>query len=771
MSHNDRLSDEQRAVVESTTPRIAVTAAAGAGKTRVLVERYLRHVVEEGIGPDRILTITFTRKAAAEMKTRIVNALRQMGRFDDAQLAETGPIQTIHSYCEKLLRENAIQANVDPAFEILSQPHARRLERDAIREALVFGLDEHPMVERLVSSLTGKREFGRRSPYAVLEGTISGVLNRLRGTGLRPEELEARHSDPDKYRELCLTTILERLPEGVRAALLDFPDGDPQSRLQRAWKAAENTVPPWLRPKWDEAEERHAAEHACGLAQLAAETWSRLEWRMEQLQEFDFTLVESRGVRLLERSEETRRRVREQYPVVMVDEAQDLNPVQYRLLTALRADRELLVGDAQQSIYGFRHADVELFVGRAAESSLRLSKNYRSDPGILNFIDLMFGHTWGAGYVAMNPPPESFDLDLFSGVEYEGIEIWNHDRKDPQIAARYVKELLTEGFQPKDIVVLARYSKYSGEIYDELTRLEIPCRIAGGTERFYTRMEVRDLANTLRALTDPYDDLALLSCLRSPLASLSLDAIVLLAAAKPVIESLSAVEVPPEDREKLDRFMGWFGELSKYADRLSAWEVVSEVFARSPYLEELAKRTNASQLLPNVRKLLTLATESPGLGPLEFAEQIREIQDLTHKESDAPLLGEVEEVVRIMTIHKAKGLEFPVVVLPQTGGKLTPRKTSLVCDAKSGLIAAKNRGESLAFRFFIDAEQKRGLQEELRVLYVAMTRAQKRLCLAVIQGAQSDSASKRISTFVGEPPASSIRIRRVVKDEPQASAL
>lgn len=105
-----RLTDEQKAVVFSDDAKLVVVASAGAGKTRVLVERYLRHVVEEGIGPEAILTITFTKKAAAEMKNRIVGALRDRKLFDEAQAAETGPIQTIHSFCERLLRENALAA-------------------------------------------------------------------------------------------------------------------------------------------------------------------------------------------------------------------------------------------------------------------------------------------------------------------------------------------------------------------------------------------------------------------------------------------------------------------------------------------------------------------------------------------------------------------------------------------------------------------------------------------------------------------------------------
>lgn len=112
---------EQQAVIDAPESAFTVIAAAGAGKTFVLVERYLRHVEDEGLGADQILTITFTKKAAAEMKSRIVGRLRTKGLFDQAQVAETGPIQTIHSFCERLLRENALEAGLDPQFEIMSE--------------------------------------------------------------------------------------------------------------------------------------------------------------------------------------------------------------------------------------------------------------------------------------------------------------------------------------------------------------------------------------------------------------------------------------------------------------------------------------------------------------------------------------------------------------------------------------------------------------------------------------------------------------------------
>lgn len=289
----------------------------------------------------------------------------------------------------------------------------------------------------------------------------------------------------------------------------------------------------------------------------------------------------------------------------------------------------------------------------------------------------------------------------------------------------------------------------------------IPARVAGGSERFYTRLEVRDLANALRALTDPYDDFSLLACLRSPMVGLSIDSVMLLGLEPGVVERLESF-VPPvsADGERISEFLAWYTPLRAIADRLSAWEVLSELFAKSPLLSALARREQADQLLANVRKLLSLAVAEPELGPFEFAERIREIQDLRHKEGDAPADEENADVVTIMTIHKSKGLEFPVVVLPQTDKRLANAPGDLLVEPRLGLIATKyGRFPSLIYKYLADRKRGRDEAEELRVLYVALTRAQQRLCICLYPPKRDRTVSKIISEAVGSPPPPGIRVR------------
>ena len=729
------LSPEQEAVVRSDESRLVVVASAGAGKTRVLVERYLRHVVEEGIGPEAILTITFTKKAAAEMKGRIVLALRERSLFDAAHAAETGPIQTIHSFCERLLRENALAAGLDPAYEILDEPASRRLVATCVREALASDLEEEPYAERLVAHLAGTPPPGNergRSPYARLEEEVSRVLSELRGTAIPPLVWRQRYADPDALTRFWEETTIASLSPDTQATLANVEAPSLQERLYQAHRATGEKAP-WCSGKPDLATEADALEKACGLVQLACAAWWRLEREMTARQTLDFAELEVRAVKLLNKKPEVRERLAAQYRVAMIDESQDVNPQQDRLFNAMGIERTMIVGDAQQSIYGFRGADVDLFRSRTLEGAMPLTRNWRSEAGILRFVDRVFEPLWPE-YLPMAPPAAPFRLDdAPSEGGFEGVEVWRHKAFDPNATAAYVRELMEEGVRPGDTAILVRSAAAAGRLKTGLDGEGVPARIAGGSERFYTRLEVRDLSNALRAVADPYDDYALLCALRSPVAGLSLDAVVHLAAdGGSVVERLDADRLPfEEDRKRLGAFLEWFTPLRRVADRLPAGEALAEIFALSPFLVNMARREDGAQAIANARKLLALALSEPELSPGEYAERVWEIQEVRHKEGDAPA-DATEDVVTIMTIHKAKGLEFPVVVLPDTMQGFRGGTRDVQIDARLGMVTVKpGKVPPMAHRFVEETRAARDEAEGQRLLYVALTRARKRLCVCV----------------------------------------
>lgn len=757
-------TDEQNAVISATDKSFAVVASAGAGKTFVLVERYLRHVSEEGLGPDQILTITFTKKAAAEMKERIVKSLRLKGMFHEAQVAETGPIQTIHSFCERLLRENSLEAGLDPQYEIMSEAQASRLTSECIREALASDMVDEPNAEDLIHFLAGKSQaYGEnRSPYSILETAIERVLQELRSSQYSWTDLVDIYANPTVLKAKWEDGIRRSLPEKVWEAFDSIEAEDMNSRVQQACKIAGVPVPTWAKGKADPIAEQDGLRHTCGLVQLACSAWWRLDRDMSNRQSLDFSALEIKADRLLRQSEVTRKRLSAQYKVVMVDESQDVNPIQYRLLDNLGTERIMMVGDAQQSIYGFRQADVRLFRERSKSTGTKqLSKNWRSVDGILNFVDLVFSRLWGPDYKPMNVSTGPMDFDSDEKPSYEGVEIWRHAAKDTRATASFIQQIIDEGEKPNDIAVLVRDGAGALAMQQALLDAGIPNRIAGGSERFYTRLEVRDLSNALRALADPYDDFSLLATLRSPMVGLTLDSIVQLGMKSPVVEHLETFEPPlAEDLPRLREFLAWFTPLKLHADRLSSWEVLSEIYAKSEYLPALARRAKGDQMLANARKLLTLAAQEPELGPMEYAERIREIQDLRHKEGDAPADDEDADLVKIMTIHKAKGLEWPVVVLPQTDKKLTGRARDVVIDPTEGLVASKfGKGQSTMHKLLTEKRKRRDEEEEKRVLYVALTRAKSRLCICYFPPGNAPTVSKLLEGVVDPQQLPGLRIR------------
>jgi ATP-dependent helicase/nuclease subunit A len=786
---------EQKAVIEATQEKLVVAAAAGSGKTFVLVERYLKHITQDRLSPDQILTITFTRKAAAEMKRRIVDRLQQLGLAEQAQTAETGPIQTIHGFCERLLRENAIAASLDPEFEILSEAQGARLVEACVHHAFAYPPEDYPEALELIEQLAGKRQlWGSDSPHARLEAAVRTTLHRLRGTGLTPDELERTHLNPFALLSEWRRKLLADTPPEVLRHL-DQTEGELTKRLLNAYKAAKKARPPYLAPSIQE--DQISAAQTCGLMQLVCYAWRMIENAMQRDQTLDFVALEARAVELVSNSKPTRERIRSQYKLALVDEAQDLNPVQYRLLQAMGIEQDMLVGDVKQSIYGFRQADVKLFAERASEvAALELSKNWRSHDGVLAFVDTVFAAKWGDQYEPMLER-KTIDLENPERAHFEDrVEAWIQPERDSELTARMVKDLVAEvaaaGGRAADIAVLVRKSSYAMDLLRRLEQHGVAARVSGGTERFYTRLEVRDLANALQAISDPYDDFALLALLRSPFVGLSLDALTLVArpeptdgqdevsAALPLVDRLKGFTSPvPEDGLKLERFLRWFEELRQYADRLPAWEAVAALLAKTDYLENLAKRQDGRRLIANVRKLLSLAAQEPDLGPPEYADRIREIQQIRHKEGDAPAEDEDVDAVTIMTVHKAKGLEFPVVVVPDTHEKLGGRSEDVEVDLwlphpdepgeRDWMVAANfmNR-PSMFHNWLAFRRRERDKEEEWRVMYVALTRAKERLCISLHPGGTRPRFSDEICRLLGfkHTPPPGLVVRNGLSDKP-----
>ncbi len=692
-----QLTPEQQSVVDSISPRLTVRAAAGSGKTQTLVARYVKHVTLDGRSPDQILTITYTKKAAAEMKTRVRERLLALGERDAAQIAETGPIQTIHAFCDRLLRENSISAGIDPKFEIMDAGSSLELLERAFLETIEEDGDR-PMVAGLIRELSGRLHYeGDGAMQDRLYADVQGVLEKLRGTQHSWTELESIYATP------------EGLAQRVGADASD----------------------PNL-------------SHTCGLAQVALGVWRRFEEAMDARQCFDFAELERLAVELVVNDPQTAERMRRQYKVILVDEAQDLNPMQYQLIDALKIESEMLVGDPQQSIYSFRQADYHRLIKRTEETdTIRLSSNFRSAREIITMVDELF-RNWWSGYDPMEAVSEG------GGV----VEFWDGNDFNRDLIVNMVQTAKDSGYRLGDIAILFRSMGKAVRLPEDLARVGILSRISGGSISYYGKMHVRDLANLLEAVADSANEFALYALLRSPAVGLSLDAIVTLANPDRVDQRAllcrlhEAKGLAEEDQAKLEQFWSWFEPLQRYADRLTAWEVLTEVFRLSPYLEQIASQPNGRQALANTRKLLELAVDAREMGPTEFAKKVRLTQRAKDKEGDAPAVDDDNDAVKIMTIHSAKGLEFPVVIAPDLFTNSRPAKGVLV-DQDTGLVYTNLvEGGSKVYADFKTRFEERDHAEDRRILYVALTRAKERLMVCAGKSAKAGFA-REIAKHLG----------------------
>lgn len=693
----------------------------------------MRFIVEEGRSPDEILTITFTKRAASEMKERIVRELRERGLLEAAQKAETGPIQTIHSFCERILRENCLEAGLDPEFEILDALEGNLRFRAAFRSAIVEALEEGGKASDLVRQWGDQEKYGGADETAAqlmrfVEDLIDHMTNRLTS----PQDLiELGENGP-----AILQGWLEASPLGGAGGAQPQTASDLLALIQDFLADAK-------KPGKSKSKNLGALtmeslqsdlEATQGLCLLAASVWARLESASMTDQVFSFSMLETLTLRLLRESRVARERIARTYPIVLVDEAQDVNPVQYAIIDLLSQKSLMMVGDPQQAIYGFRHADLRLFVDREHSwPSLPLSRNFRSGQGILRFVDHLFRSCWGEGYKAMaqEESEEGFGASAPS-LDFTGVEIWPAPEPNDRhgAMARRIADLIAEGTPPGDIAVLCRTARDLDLVLTEIRARAIPCRLVGETQKYFTRMEVRDFSNALAALSDGSNTHAWIAFLRSPFVGLSLDAVALLSRLGDIPAALASFESPvQEDQPKLVRLLIWMDEARETADRLAAWELMASLLSRSPLLENLAARPGGREMIANVRKLYSMACASPELGPLEFAEEVRTTRIVQHKTSDAPVEDSDQGLVTLLTMHKAKGLEFPVVVVDHLK-KAGVYPSALALHPRGRAVClSPDSGKSFAVRHLREIKQQLEGEESLRLFYVAVTRAREKLCV------------------------------------------
>ena len=768
-------TEEQLAAIERRSGDLLLDAGAGSGKTSVLVERFARMVLDDGLDVATILTITFTEKAAAELRERIRARLRALGAVDAARATEGAYISTIHGFCARVLRAQALAAGVDPAFAVLDRPTAGRLMDVAFDGALeaVPGVREllaghgvGPVRSVVLGTYAELRSRGETSPELPALSPVAVGLEQARSELLAAAAVAAVGLggvvDPG-VRVAQALDRLARLPDVVAGVpwpgdvdRLKLPGGNGAALSTDACCAYSEALARFKRAcEWEWSV--GTVEVLGGLVHAFGERYAALKHGESALDFEDLELM-TRDLFLSDRV--LAARYRERFAQIMVDEQQDTNAVQLSLIESIADGNLFTVGDAQQSIYAFRHADVALFERRGAAleavgSRLTLRVNFRSRPEILRALNLAFGTALGERFRPLEigrtdveggsePCVELLIADKGSEWEDEGIAAPWRVAEARALAAR-IGELVSAGVAPRDVVLLSRATTDLRAYERALEERGVPTYVIGG-RGYWAHPQVIDIVSYMRALANPRDEEALYTVLASPFVAVSLDALVILGAAArgagvdpwsllsgPLPEALAA-----DDRARMESLVAWFAAERAAAARCGLDELIERGLRASGYDLAMLAMPGGVRRLANVRKLMRLAREHEAVAGADLRGFVELVQagGGDPRESEAPVEGEALDAVRLMTIHRAKGLEFPVVCVADLGR--VPFRTAPVLrlgrDGRVGVRLA--RAGTGAKEFALDYLELRDEQfaaeadEERRLYYVAMTRARERLIVS-----------------------------------------
>ena len=793
------LTPQQARAVARRDCSLMVRAGAGTGKTTVLVERFVQAVAEDGVAVESVLAITFTEKAAAEMRTRVRRRFLELGRRADARAAEAAWISTIHGFCSRVLRAHALSAGIDPDFRVLDELEAERIAADAFDGALgaFMGDGEEPERLEMVAAYTPDklsdmvrtahaklRSQGERHPHLEeaqppLRGAEAGRLD----TAIRAALAELGAGEGGK----TVSTAIERLErcaavlERVGAGALADPGELDGLGIPRNAKALCSAVCDEYRAALEAYEslcraQREYRDHTLlrALVDLYGERYERGKRARAALDFEDLQLI---ALELLERHEGLRDQYAERFSHVLVDEFQDTNRLQNALIAKLERDNVFRVGDERQSIYGFRHADVEVFREHweraAAEGRAEtVGVNFRSRGEVLEAIDACFGHTWSGHFEPLREAEdarakparvtpsvdllvvdkskprwdEALDSDDPFGAAMHGAAIWR--AAEARLLARHLDELRAAGgWEWRDIVLLMRATTSMGFYERALEERGIPTHVVGG-RGYWEQQQVSDLRHWLAALANPLDELALFSVLASPLGGLSLDALALIGvhakeSGRDAWWTVSdpralAAELPEPDRGRLERFVVLFEAERRAAPQRSLEALIHRAVSVTGYDLHVLGLPAGSRRMANVRKLMRMAREfeaEEGRDLRAFIDSLAERDAVQTREGEAPLEAEALDAVRLMTIHRAKGLEFPVVCVADLGkdGREDDGALRISDDGSLGLRLASLGGGTVDSERLERIKQRQKVvaeEEEKRIFYVALTRAQEHLVLS-----------------------------------------
>ena len=605
MDYLNKLNKEQREAAMYTEGPLLILAGAGSGKTSTMTHRIAYMVREKHIDPYNILAVTFTNKAAKEMRDRVEELI---GHGLNAW------ILTFHSACLRILRANAEVLGYGGDFTVYDPTDQKTLVRNIIKE---LGID-------------GKRY----TPAYFL-----GIIGKCKEKRIEPEQYTATYGDDDKIR-------------------------------------------------------------------MAAKVYDRYEKALKKNNAMDFDDLLLNAVRLFEKDERVLLKYRNRFRYIMVDEYQDTNQIQYTFVRMLAQEHNniCVVGDDDQCIYQWRGADIrnilEFEKDFKGTKVVKLEQNYRSTGNILDAAHSIISHNRGRKPKKLWTEQEPGNKIVYYRAEDE--------RDEAYFVASEVNRMKSADRKYSDFAILYRTNAQSRTFEEALSRRDIPYRVLGGL-RYYDRKEIKDIMCYLRLIQNKADDLALIRIINEPkrgIGGKTIEKLQTLAAVRgeSLFDTLTDREVTSSFSSKvsagIERFTEVITAYSEEKDNLRISDIYDGVLVKSGYLKALEDQNTleAESRIENLMEFKSVIwdyeEEDPNISLSEFLERIALLAEVDNHDAD-------ENAVVLMTMHSAKGLEFPFVFMPGMEDGLFP-----------------------GWRAF---DREDGLEEERRLCYVGITRAKERL--------------------------------------------
>ncbi len=852
---------DQKNAIEASGGSLLVSAAAGSGKTAVLVERVIRRICDSHnpCDADRLLIVTFTRAAAAEMKSRISEEINRRLRQNpgDANLIRqqfllpNAKICTIDSFCSSLVRENFERLDISPDFTMIDDAQQTLLRKQVLDETLEemysnggegFALlasllsgrndDElfeainklydnsraHPFPEKWLDGICEQYEsdkpFSRTYFGSLVLGYVADaaeycmhILSRMKSIVSVDPELEAKFEkcissdeaqvsalleaakggDWDAAYRICMGFVFERkgsVPKAYKGSDIDDNLTDLRKTLKEKVIAK---LPEIMCSNLGEVEDDRQFFLPC--VRSLCEAVKRFSASFDELKReknaLDFADIELLALSLLVeegengevRSTALANELSQSYEEILIDEYQDTNEAQDMLFTAISKPCGNLfrVGDVKQSIYRFRHAMPEIFIGirntckdydgESYPARINLGCNFRSRKGVTDAVNFVFTQIMSesAGEIdydenerlvaaAQYSPASECETELHVLDLGDADEELSSTQHSARYVARLIEDMMKRGIKVRDkngdrplcygdICVLMRTMKGKGTVFaDEFRHRGIPSFTETPTD-FFQATEISTMISLLRVIDNPRQDIPLLTVMLSPIYGFSPDDAVLLRThSQGACLYARAVNLAKGGNAKYAALVDSLSRLRLISSTLCTDELIRRIYEETGYFAAVQAMPESAGRKSNLLLLLDYAGNYEAAGYIGLSGFIRFIDklDSSKKTLDGTIaVSDSADVVRIMSIHKSKGLEFPVCILANCESQFnfTDSKGGMVVDALHGVgfrrrdpktLAQYNTAYKSATQLSLKTSER---AEQMRVLYVAMTRAKEKLIL------------------------------------------